>query len=697
MSVITAWNSHRDKINDLGSARFARESGQQLQHFYSVDTYNDKDIEKGNGARKGKRGKNTSPEKGRVRRDNVIPLRKQRRLWSLPHASTHPLPGTLSICMGLPVMIKTNEATECGVTNGAEGVIVGWKARPIADDKYALETVFVKLTSPPEPVHLDGLPENVVPVSHQTVKLSCELPNGEVLKINRSQVPIVPNFAMTDYASQGRTRPNNVCDLLNCKGHTSVYTCLSRGSTYEGTIVLQGFNAKQFSGGLSGHMRQEFRELEMLDHITKLKYNKKLPGGVEGDTRRALIYSFRSVKGSKYMPKEIHTALKWSDNSPFEMKEPEPEAKWEILASPNKLEESKPKAESKMTHKKEPRGHDFVPAKGTKTLQTVSNDPGAKRVPKRKRDPDDMPDVTTVVKRTKIVINTAPAPQRAPSPDWSLTSPRGFIWDGNSYSCAYDALFCILLHIYRSDPRQWNKTMTPLNAHLSSFAELFDSSSDNSRNPERARDRLRQQLHAINPHFFPMVGRDGTDLYELCREFLGRHDGHITKTLLCAHCGSVDRSVSDDIVLWDCSASVWKESPLRLGSYHNRTVSEWLNPLLFRKSSERCNQCGKHLTWHFTFKSPPTLMTFAVYDMNVNVEHDIKLPGDLSYTLRGIIYFGAFHFTCRVFTASGEQWFNDGITTGAASVPEGQVREFDVSDLGHAHGRKMSVLIYAKS
>jgi len=37
----------------------------------------------------------------------------------------------LSLCVGMPVMIKCNEATECCVTNGAEATVIGWKAHYI--------------------------------------------------------------------------------------------------------------------------------------------------------------------------------------------------------------------------------------------------------------------------------------------------------------------------------------------------------------------------------------------------------------------------------------------------------------------------------------------------------------------------------------------------------------------------------------
>ena len=77
---------------------------------------------------------------------------------------------------------------------------------------------------------------------------------------------------MTDFASQGRTRPNNVCDIQNCPTHQSVYTCLSRGSTLDGTVIVQSFDSSKLTGGISGSLRQEFRELELLDEITKMCY-----------------------------------------------------------------------------------------------------------------------------------------------------------------------------------------------------------------------------------------------------------------------------------------------------------------------------------------------------------------------------------------------------------------------------------------
>ena len=141
-------------------------------------------------------------------------------------------------------------------TNGAEARVVGWKCRPLDDTgKMQLETVFVELIAPPTPIQLKGLPLNVIPIYKMQTKVKCMMLNGKVLSISRDQVPLVPNFAMTDYSSQGRTRINNVIDLNNCKNRQFIYTCLSRGSTYEETAIIQGFDDSKIRGGILDWLR----------------------------------------------------------------------------------------------------------------------------------------------------------------------------------------------------------------------------------------------------------------------------------------------------------------------------------------------------------------------------------------------------------------------------------------------------------
>ncbi|KAJ7790314.1 hypothetical protein B0H14DRAFT_2259386, partial [Mycena olivaceomarginata] len=77
--------------------------------------------------------------------------------------------------------------------------------------------------------------------------------------------------------------------LTNCKTHYSYYTLLSRGTSADGTVILQGFDTSLIPSGISRFLRQEFRELELLNEITRLRYEGELPEEVSGSDRIELL------------------------------------------------------------------------------------------------------------------------------------------------------------------------------------------------------------------------------------------------------------------------------------------------------------------------------------------------------------------------------------------------------------------------
>ena len=177
---------------------------------------------------------------------------------------------SVSLCIGLPVIIRNNDATELCITKGQEGHVVGWKSAIGSRGQLVLETLFVKLDRPAKNINIEGLPENVVPLMKVKKSVKCTFPNGVSIPIRHSQVQVLPNFAMTVYSSQGKTRPDNVVILNSCRDHLSYYTALSRSSTAEGTVIIQGFNPNKITCGAPGYLRQEFRELELMDEISRL-------------------------------------------------------------------------------------------------------------------------------------------------------------------------------------------------------------------------------------------------------------------------------------------------------------------------------------------------------------------------------------------------------------------------------------------
>ena len=150
------------------------------------------------------------------------------------------------------------------MTKGQDATVFDWQTTRGSKGQIMLDTLFVKFLNPPQTVQLDNLSENVVPLTRTITNTQCLLPNDETINISRSQVEVLPNFAMTDYTSQGKTRMFNVV------------------------------------------LRQEFRELEMLNDITMLRYNKKLPSSVVGVCRNDVISAFRFVKGDKYSGSQNH-------------------------------------------------------------------------------------------------------------------------------------------------------------------------------------------------------------------------------------------------------------------------------------------------------------------------------------------------------------------------------------------------------
>src|SRR5882762_21960 len=252
----------------------------------------------------------------------------------------------------------------------------------ITTEKQVLNTLFVRLNNPPTNIQLDDLPLNVVPISQHTISIKCELPNDNVLIVSRDQV------------------------------------------------LVQGFDPSKVQGGLSGYLQQEFRELELLDDITKLSYEEKLPVNITGSTRTSIIRKFQEWKGINYVPKDVHHSIKWSDKAPMAEIEIVHSTPWTMIL-PEKKEKSKRstllsdhQVNDAVLPKRNPTL--YVSAHGTNSLQTTSNDTGQVRYTNGKKRQKLRHVVTNDDNRLSI----------------------GMEWSNATLSCAYDCLFTILRNVY---------------------------------------------------------------------------------------------------------------------------------------------------------------------------------------------------------------------------------------------------------
>ncbi|KZT05072.1 uncharacterized protein LAESUDRAFT_681806, partial [Laetiporus sulphureus 93-53] len=254
ISIITALNSHRDAINEVSSRRFATENGQQLVRFHSIDSWSN--VRSSDSLRQTQRLQQRAVDPNRSSGDVLPGI--QEMLWALPPSLTAHRAGILTLCRDMPVMLKNNEATELCATNGAEAYVLSWDSHQDADGHDILDTLFVRLKNPPQVVQLPDLPPNVIPLVRAKTHIKCTLPNDCVVYIDRSQANVLPNFAMTDFGCQGRTRSHNPCHLRFCKGHQSLYTCLACSASLKGMLILDGIDDSKITGGLNGALRREF-------------------------------------------------------------------------------------------------------------------------------------------------------------------------------------------------------------------------------------------------------------------------------------------------------------------------------------------------------------------------------------------------------------------------------------------------------
>ena len=86
-----------------------------------------------------------------------------------------------------------------------KGTVAGWKFYIRPHGKLILDTLFVHLKNPPHTVKFDGLSENVVSIAKMSQTIECIIKSSQIRMTEHEQCCVLPNFSMTDYASQGNT------------------------------------------------------------------------------------------------------------------------------------------------------------------------------------------------------------------------------------------------------------------------------------------------------------------------------------------------------------------------------------------------------------------------------------------------------------------------------------------------------------
>ena len=542
----------------------------------------------------------------------------------------------------MPVMIRNNDATELCITKGQEGFVVGWQSSIGPHKQLVLDTLFVELDKPPKVVKIPGLPDNVVPIVRSTKTIECVFPSDVKETIERQQVFVIPNFAMTAHAAQGKTRPQNVVHLNSCFNHMAYYSSLSRSATAAGTVILQGFDSKVITRGCTGYLRQEFRELEILDDVTRLKYEKQLPDSINGNLRHTLINQYQVQKGKYYVPCKTDAALVWSENDPLQPLMIN-DMSWKIV------DRSKPQK------KLDTFTSSFVPAQSSVPVTS-----------KRKKPmlPDSLP----------------------PSKRSRLPSPTGLVWDRHDYSCAYDFILVILYDLWKDNSQAWSTLFESMNDHLSLLSHGFVEIENATVSFEQVRDHWRSILHNKNPREYP-------------RGHVGISVAHLSEELF-----KVDNMISSS--QHSCTGCEYSENPVdnRLGYVVHASVNttnstkHWIDTLT-QETRRACPQCRTAMTQILFFKQVPPILVLEYSMRNIVTSHKLEFRTDTgikSLTLRGIVYHGHYHFTSRVISRQKKVWYLDGISTGNSCIDDGSLDDLCDNELKSCRSNGLVLAIYAQ-
>ena len=675
VSVITTLNLPKDVINNLGSQRFAAETGQALTNFYSEDTVSLSDSQE---KRSIEKNVSTNSRKKKVRVSSLSPALQQ-IIWDQPPSNnTKNIPGKLSLCRGLPVIIRLNSATELCMTKGQDAIVYDWQAIRGSKGQCMLDTLFVKLINPPQTVQLENLPENVVPLTRTTTNTQCLLPNDSTVNISRSQVEVLPNFAITDYTSQGKTRIFNPVDLSSARSHQSYYTALSRSASAAGTVILQGFDTYKITGGASGALRQEFRELEMLDDITTLRYNGKLPSYIVGARRNDLVSAFRLLKGEKYVPSKVHRAIRWKESDPFHLSK-DTDVAWRIVDSSDKVDPA--------TRSKKQLTSRIIQADGTRSLATPL-------LGKRKLGEDfEAEAIETTSKKIRMSLRAATecCVPNNPSKVVSNTtehrtpigSPTGLKWSNNS--CAYDAVLSVLYNVWQDDATKRTVQFKDINnEYLGQIADGFSQTRIRDRDTaytlEEVRDSMRRRLQIVDPAAFPWGRYTGIQYILDC--LLGMSRPVTSSSVRCPNDHPLNRA---DLLASTGQITILRQCPDIQAFIDDQSI----------ECASRCHVCRSHTVRQHIFEDTPAIIAFDLSQHQISLLESIVITtvnGDrMTYKLRGVMYHLDNHFTSRFISESGCVWYHDGISTGRQMVPDGS---FGDTELGTCRSGTATCALY---
>jgi hypothetical protein len=102
------------------------------------------------------------------------------------------------------------------------------------------------------------------------------------------------------------------------------------------------------------------------------------------------------------------------------------------------------------------------------------------------------------------------------------------------------------------------------------------------------------------------------------------------------------------------------------------------------ETHERCSQCFSAMMQPISFKTIPSFLVFEINSRNIKVSKTLIFEQEgetVVPDVRGLIYYGNFHFTSCIIGTDGIVWYHGGMTTESSCENEGDFHGFSSKKL----------------
>ncbi|KAJ6458429.1 hypothetical protein C8R47DRAFT_1080231 [Mycena vitilis] len=252
------------------------------------------------------------------------------------------------------------------------------------------------------------------------------------------------------------------------------------------------------------------------------------------------------------------------------------------------------------------------------------------------------------------------------------------------------------MNVWLDDPARRSVEFSSMSEGMTLLSDQLLLGLNGDQRLEGSRDVVRGYLHQRGPLHFP-YGPNTTSVDRIA-EHMFTEKSYGTGRQTCMTCAFRDPA-SYDILESFMSAGLSRAEE-RVGPV---LISKWLAKYLRTRRTvcRVCSAAGRRCAVRMdtTLSSAPTVIMIMLDSRKLVFDESLTLEteaGAKHFKLRGVIYSGGAHFTCRVVQRDGWVWYHDGIETGRNCIREFEYKSLDdLLEMQSCRGRSALTVIYA--